>query len=507
MPTGTPKRSTTLADLASVLPSAIFSGSPSIPVTGIQYDSRRVTPGTLFVALVGGYFDGHDFAQGAIERGAAALLVERRLDLDVPQIVVSDSRAALAPVAATFYRDPSHEIPVIGITGTDGKTTTSYLVESIFAAARRTTGVMGTVGIRIGDRLLDSDTRQTTPESLDVQRHLRTMVDEGVDTAILEATSHGLDLHRLDAVRFTTGVVTNITHEHLEHHKTIPAYRRAKAILFERIGESRGAAVVNLDDEGAREMIPYASPARLLTYSTEGQAADITARDIQLSVDGSSFELGFGGRSCSVRTPMVGRFNVANCLAAIGAAVANDISLEICISALNNTQQIPGRMESIRSGQPFSVVVDYAHTPESIEKVLTLLRRLNGNRRLIIVMGSAGERDVDKRAIQGSVAARIADYSVFTTEDPRFEDAESIIRQIADGATSVGAVEGASFRCIVDRREAIRHAFQSAQDGDCVLLAGKGHERSIIWGHEKRPWDEAGTARELLFELGFGVPS
>ena len=251
-------------------------------------------------------------------------------------------------------------------------------------------------------------------------------------------------------------------------------------------------------------MIPYSSGAKLVTYSADGIDADLKALSIQLSVRGSRFELQTKRHGdFLVETPMVGLFNVANVLCALGIALSHDISPELSINALRQTPQIPGRMEPVSHGQPFAVIVDYAHTPESIEKVLALLRGLTTGR-LILVMGSAGERDRTKRPIQGDVAARLADYSVFTTEDPRFESAEAIIQEIAAGAIAQGAVEGRSFTCVTDRREAVAHALSLAQPGDCVLLAGKGHERSIIWGHEKRPWNESLIASEILYEMGYG---
>jgi len=497
----------TLAELANVLPGSLLVGDDRTLISGVQYDSRKIGKGDLFVALSGGYFDGHNFVEQARANGAAAILVERQLDADIPQVVVGETRAALAKVAASFYRYPSHRLEVVGITGTDGKTTTSYLVESIFDSAGWKTGIIGTVGVRVGEVVLDAETRQTTPESLDVQRHLATMVQIGARAAIIEATSHGLDLHRLDETRFVTGAVTNVTHEHLEHHKTIAAYRRAKAILFERVGENHGRVVVNIDDEGAREMIPYASGATLVTYSADGRAAGLIARNIQLKVTGSQFEVQSKKHGTHlVETPMVGLFNVANALCALGIALSHDISLKLSIHALRQTPQIPGRMEPVKQGQPFAVIVDYAHTPESIEKVLSLLSALTSGK-LILVMGSAGERDRTKRPIQGEVAARLAHYSVFTTEDPRFESAEAIIQEIAAGAIEQGAVEGRDFACVTDRREAIKLALAVAEPGDCVLLAGKGHERSIIWGLEKRPWNEGLVASELLSTMGFGKDS
>ena len=506
MPTGTPETtsrfSLQFAGVAADLAASRLTGDPRTVIHGVKYDSRKIGEGDLFVALAGGYYDGHDFAHEAKERGAAALLIDRPLPVDLPQIVVPDTRAALAVVAAAYYEHPSHEIQVIGITGTDGKTTTSYLTEAILSQAGFRTGMIGTVGVRIGERVLDGETRQTTPESLDVQRHLRTMCDSGVTHAIVEATSHGLDLHRLDETRFATGAVTNVTHEHLEHHGTREAYLRAKGILFERVGEIEGNAVVNLDDTGAREMIRYAAGARVLSYGADNQDAELSATDIELGSGQTRYVLRYRNQRVPIRTWLIGRFNVENTLCAIGVALSHDISLETCQIALTQTIRIPGRMESVQRGQPFSVVVDYAHTPESIEKVLTLLRGLSSGR-LILVMGSAGERDREKRPLQGAVAAKLGDYSIFTTEDPRFEAADAIIAEIAKGAEKAGGVSGIDFQCIVDRREAIEHAFSFARRGDCVLLAGKGHEQSIIWGLEKRPWDEAAVAAEILASLGY----
>lgn len=492
-----------ILDLIRDLPQARLTGDGHDTVSGISYDSRLVKPGDLFCALVGGYFDGHDYASKAVQKGAAALLVQHELPLEVPQIVVADTRAALAPVSASFFGHPSRSFDVIGITGTDGKTTTTYILESMFANAGRKVGVIGTIAVRVGNAVLDVDTRQTTPESVDVQRYFREMIIRGATTAIVEATSHGLDLHRLDCVRFATAAVTNITHEHLEYHKTIDAYRRAKARLFEAVEAAEGTAVVNADDDGACSVLPYLKNARVLTYGLERDDVDVAVNGIDLNETGSSFSLSVDGDTVQVWTPMVGRFNVANAACAVAIGLAHDISLKTVVKALAGFSGVEGRMQPVRQGQPFSVIVDYAHTPESIEKVLTLLRSLNPGGRIILVMGSAGERDPTKRPLQGAVGAKLADLCVFTTEDPRFEDPETIIAEIAAGARQAGATEGDDFVCITDRREAIHFAFSSARPGDSVLLAGKGHERSIIWQHEKRPWHEAKVAEDVLAQLGF----
>lgn len=497
-------RASTMAALAALDPDWSLLGSGEVAITGISCNSRRIKPGDLFVALPGGYFDGHEFAEQAVSSGASGLLVERPLHLGVPEIVTANSRAALAPIAATFYGHPSERIAVIGITGTDGKTTTSYLLDAILRNAGLRTGLIGTIAVMADGETVEAETRQTTPESVDVQRHLANMADAGIDVVIVEATSHGLDLHRLDNVAFRAGGVTNITHEHLEHHKTIAAYRRAKGILFERVAERGGTAVINLDDDGAREMLTYASGARCLTYGLDGPA-DLRAEAIELSVNGARFSLSRDGSSWPVHLPMLGAYNVANALCAAGLALAAGVAMETIVESLGRAPSVPGRMQRVDLGQPFSVIVDYAHTPESLSKVLTLLRDLNPGGRLIVVSGSAGERDVTKRPLQGAVCARLADFSIFTTEDPRTEDPDRIIAEIAAGAESEGARPDQDFITITDRLDAIRHAVRIAKESDVVLLAGKGHERSIIWGLEKRPWDEPGAARQALRELGYGA--
>jgi UDP-N-acetylmuramoyl-L-alanyl-D-glutamate--2,6-diaminopimelate ligase len=498
-----PARRVALADLVGHHGLVEIRGDAATLISGISYDSRVTGPGDLFVALRGGYFDGHAFIRAAIENGAVAVLVEDDQEFQIPRLVAHDTRAALAPVAAAFYGHPADEMTVIGVTGTDGKTTTTYLIDDILRAAGRVTGTVGTVSVRIGGEVVEHETRQTTPESLDVQRYLRKMVDAGVDTAILEATSHGLDLHRLDEVRFGIAAVTNITHEHLEHHKTTEGYRRAKAILFERVAESEGVAVINLDDPGSKGMLLYTHGATLLTYSTRDAKADIFASSISTGMDGSSFTLTVNGAHFDCKIPLVGTFNVENALCAIGVALACDVDLKTAVPALAQASTVPGRLARVEGGQPFTVIVDYAHTPESLTKVLRLLRELNPGGKLIAVSGSAGERDLEKRPLQGAASHRFADISVFTTEDPRFEDAEKIISDIAAGAHSAGGVEGETYFCLTDRRDAIWFAFSVAKAGDAVLLAGKGHERSIIWGPDKRPWNEAAVASELLDELGY----
>lgn len=494
----------TAGDLAAAVPNARLVGDPATPVYGLAYDSRLVERDWCFAALPGADHDGHDYAARAVDAGAAVLLVERELALPVAQLVVPDSRAGLAPLAAAFYDDPSGEVGVIGITGTDGKTTSSFLVDGILRRAGLATGLIGTVAIRIGDEEDQHATRQTTPESADVQRLLRRMAQRGVRWATLEATSHGLAMHRLDGVRFRIGAVTNITREHLDYHGTVEEYRRAKALLFERVAAAGGAAVVNIDDAGARAMLPFAAGAEAITYGMGDAAATLMAREIRSDGAGSRFTLAASGwGTAEIALPMIGGFNVANALCAAGVALAAGLGLDDVADGLAHAPAVPGRMALVDGGQPFAVVVDYAHTPDAMDKVLRLVRGLYPGR-LIVVFGSAGERDIEKRPLQGAVAARMADIVVVTSEDPRYEDADAIIDAIACGALDAGAVEGRTLFRATERRDAVALALGMARAGDCVVLAGKGHEGSIIWGREKRPWDEAGVAREILRALGFG---
>lgn len=499
----TARRSVSVGELARAADATFVTGDRQIKVTGLTFDSRTVRPGDLFAALRGSDFDGHRYIGAAVERGAAAILAEQPMELDVPAITVEDSRAALAPVSAKFYGHPSRDLMMIGLTGTDGKTTTSFLVRDLLRAGGRQVGLIGTVGISLGDGTEYQLPHQTTPESNLVQGYLREMVEHGTSAAVVEATSHGLHMHRLDAMSFTIAGVTNITHEHLEYHKTIENYRRAKALLVERVAAVGGVVVLNADDYGARSMEAWAEGARVVWYSASKPDAEIAAKNVVVGSNGSVFDLVVEGRSVRVSLPLLGDFNVYNALCAVGIARAAGMELAAIMRGLSRASGVPGRLNLLDEGQPYAVVVDYAHTPESLKKVLRLLRRLHPDGRLIVVSGSAGERDPTKRPLQGAVMADLADVSIVTSEDPRNEDPEAIIREIADGARSQGARDGESLVEITDRRQAIRRALTLAQPGDCVVLAGKGHETSMIWGFEHRPWNEAGIAREELAKLGF----
>lgn len=488
-------REAMLSQLGSVAGSARTFGDATI--TGITIDSRDVQPGDLFAALRGSDFDGHAYIKQAIERGAAAILAEALPEgIEHPAIIVEDSRRELAPLSAEFYGHPGKRMTTIGITGTDGKTTTTALVSWILRENGIQTGTIGTLGIQIGDGTEISLGHQTTPESHLVQGYLCQMVEAGTRAVVIEATSHGLAMHRLDATSFDVAGVTNITHEHLEYHKTIENYRAAKGILLQRVAENHGHIVLNADDEGAMSLQPLTDGADVISFSMNDADADIAAINVVAGNTGSSFDLVAKGELHHIELPLLGEFNIANALCAIPVSVSAGIDIKAAAEAISRTPGIHGRMQQIDEGQPFGVVVDYAHTPASLEKILTLLRHLTPNGRVIVVSGSAGERDLAKRPLQGEVMARLADVVVITSEDPRNEDPMQIIRDIAAGA----ADNSANVYQIEDRTDAIAQAFDSAQPGDVVLLAGKGHETSIIWGFEHRPWDEAEVARTILRE-------
>ena len=486
-----------LGALTDVIAPERVIGIPVGEVTGLAYDSRNVRAGTLFFAVPGVHVDGHDYAAVAVKDGAIGVVVEREMEgLDAPQLVVDRTRRALADAADAWYEQPSKELEVIGITGTDGKTTTSFLAVELLRAGGRRPGLIGTVAADIGDERLPNEDRNTTPESLELQELLARMVEAGNESVVMEATSHGLALERTRNCRFDVGVVTSVTSEHLEFHGSLEAYRRAKA----RLVEEAPLAILNTDDD-AFAFFRERARDRVLTYGIDADA-DLRATELVADAAGSRFTLVAPDWRGEVTTPMPGRFNVSNALAALAVAHAEGVAWPVAVDALARTMGVPGRMERVDAGQPFAVVVDYAHTADSLGKVLRMLRPVTRGR-LIAVFGSAGERDPTKRPAMGRVSAELADVTVVTDEDPRLEDPRAINEAIADGARSAGGVEGESLLVIDDRREAIARAMAMAREGDVVLLAGKGHETSIFYGADKLPWDDREVARDALAAAGW----
>jgi UDP-N-acetylmuramoyl-L-alanyl-D-glutamate--2,6-diaminopimelate ligase len=474
-------------------------GVPVGDVCGLASDSRAVEPGSVFFALPGAHVDGHDHARQAVDAGAIAVVVERELpDVAVPQLIVDGTRRALADAAAAWYGDPSTRLTVIGVTGTDGKSTVAALVADILRAAGRRPGEIGTVFTTIGDARRPNDDRTTTPGALELQAALAEMVAAGNDSVVMEATSHGLALDRTRNVRFALAVVTTVTSEHLEFHGTIEAYRAAKA----RLVESAPIAILNADDPTV-DYFRARAAGKVITYAIDAEA-DLRAMDLVGDATGTRFRLVTPSWRGQAAIPLPGRFNVANALAALAVAEALGIDTPTAVAGLAASSGVPGRMERVDGPQPFTVIVDYAHTEDALRKVLDVLRPVTSGR-LMVVFGSAGERDATKRAPMGRAAAELADLVVVTDEDPRLEDPRAINEQIADGARAAGARDGERLWVIDDRRAAIAHAIGLARTGDVVLLAGKGHEASMFHGTQKRPWDDRSAARDALAAAGWGT--
>src|SRR5438132_5277668 len=487
---------------------AVPDGAAAVDVRQIAYDSRKTKEAALFVAIPGFHRDGHVFAEEAVARGAVAVVAEHAIDARVPVAIVPDSRIALADLASEFFDHPTRRLKLAAVTGTDGKTTTVHLVSDVLEASGAKTGFATTVDFKVADHEWKNDTHQSTQEAVEVQEFVAERLVAGGTWGVLEATSHALALRKLRGCEVDVAVFTNLSPEHLDFHGTLQRYLETKAELFSMLARSADkgvpkTAVLNADDPRWRYLADRAGGARVLTYAIDAHA-DVQGTILASDGSGSRVRIPSAESSVEVPLPLVGRFNVHNALAAAAAGLAAGATLAQARDALARAKAVRGRMERVDCGQPFSVIVDYAHTPESLDKVLGLLRPLTKGR-LIAVFGSAGERDRAKRPRLAEVAAKHADFFVITQEDPRLEDPAGILAEIEAGATGAGKARGTDYAVIEDRREAVRDAIRRAQAGDTVLLAGKGHEGSIIVGEEKRPWDEAAAARDALRELGFAA--
>ena len=504
-----------LAKLVAALPRARLQGgadSYMLAIRAITNDSRQVTAGSLYVAYRGVAVDGHDFLPAAVAGGAAAVVTEREVEgLQVPQVVVPDGREALAYLAAAWQGYPARKLTVIGVTGTDGKTTTCNLLHSTLTAAGRRAGLVTTVNAVIGQRVQETGLHTTTPDAPDMQRYLAEMVEAGMDLAVLEATSEGLAQHRVTACDFDVAVVTNVTHEHLYFHGSIEAYREAKAMLFRHLSAGRRkpgvpkVAVLNRDD-GSYDYLRPIPADRQLVYGIEAPAdssaadlpeADVVAAAVQPSAAETRFVLHGPGVEFPLRTRLVGEYNVSNILAATAAALALGVPPEAIQRGVWDVGGIVGRMERVDEGQDFLAIVDFAHTPNALQRALETARTLTDGR-VIAVFGCAGERDVKKRAWMGEISARLADVTVMTAEDPRTESLETILDEMARGAEAAGAVLGQGYVRVPDRAEAIQYAVDLARPGDLVIACGKGHEQSMCYGTVERPWSEHDALRAAL---------
>jgi UDP-N-acetylmuramoyl-L-alanyl-D-glutamate--2,6-diaminopimelate ligase len=486
---------------------------PEINISGIAFDSRQVTPGNIFVALQGENFNGHRFISDAISRDAVAVIgTQANLEIDVPYFQVPDGRLALAQLSAAFYGFPARELVVIGVTGTDGKTTTANLVFNILKAAGIKAGMVTTVNALIGEEVLDTGYHVTTPEAPFIQGYLADMVSAGITHVVLETTSHGLAQKRVAACEFDIGVVTNITHEHLDYHGSYEDYRAAKAILLEELTRSAEKknpisrfAVINIDDDSFEYLDQLITGldagVNRVTYGLR-MGADIRAEMIIARPSNLQFSVLIGDEPpIDIESQLVGKYNVYNCLAAISAtAVGLGIDREYIKKGIANMPGIPGRMEIIHMGQDFLAIVDFAHTPNALENALLSARELtDGN--VIAIFGSAGLRDEAKRGMMAEISNRLADFTVLTAEDPRSESLPAILEDMTRGINAQGGEEGKTFWRVPDRGEAIRFGLSLANQGDVVISCGKGHEQSMCFGEIEYPWDDRTAMRSALADL------
>ncbi len=458
-----------------------------VEISSLAYDNRLVVEGTLFFCVRGYTRDGHDFAPDAVARGAAALIVERPLNVGVPEVQVRSVREAMAPMAARFHGDPTARLQTVGITGTNGKTTTAFLVRALLEAAGRQTGLLGTVKSVIGG--VEHEVLRTTPEAIDLQRTFAEMLDAGDEACVMEVSSHALTLHRADAIHFAAAIFTNLTQDHLDFHETMEAYYGAKRLLFTDLAPRH--AVINVDDPyGARLAAELAPARRAITFALSHDAS-YRAGAVETGLDGSRFTVTAPDGVFELSSPLTGRFNVSNVLAAFATARALGVDAGVAIEAIAAAGQVPGRFESVSEGQDYAVLVDYAHTPDSLENVLTAARPLT-NGRLHVVFGCGGDRDRGKRPLMGEIAARLADRVIVTSDNPRSEDPDAIIQEILVGS-------GPDVEHEVDRRVAIDRAIATAEPGDVVVIAGKGHEQGQEFEDGRKiPFDDVTVARESL---------
>jgi UDP-N-acetylmuramoyl-L-alanyl-D-glutamate--2,6-diaminopimelate ligase len=485
-----------LKTLLSALAPTAVDGPTDREITSLAYDSRRVQPGALFVALKGEKADGAEFIAQAVEKGAEAVVSEtRELKSRATNVVVPNAREALADLASEFYENPSNHLKVIGVTGTNGKTTTAFLVKHICQQALLRCGLLGTVRYEIGDRILPAT--RTTPESLDVHELLWQMRAAGCKAAAMEVSSHALVQARVRGVEFDAAIFTNLTQDHLDYHRTMEAYFGAKSLLFANLAaqkrKKKPAAIINIDDRyGAKLVARFRQELRLTTYGV-GVQTDFRASNVRIDFHGTSYQLDAAGRSYLVRLPLIGYFNVYNSLAALAAAHAVGVDVRTGVLALASAPAVPGRLEPVPAMRQFKVFVDYAHTDDALLNVIKTCRELNPAR-LIVVFGCGGDRDRTKRPRMGAVVDANADYAIVTSDNPRREDPSAIIGEITP------AMRRGKFEVMVDRKDAIRRAVEMAASRDIILIAGKGHETYQEFADHTVPFDDVAVATQALEE-------
>ncbi|MFO1445805.1 UDP-N-acetylmuramoyl-L-alanyl-D-glutamate--2,6-diaminopimelate ligase [Bacillus sp. Bva_UNVM-123] len=463
-------------------------------VISIENDSRHVKTGSLFICIKGFTVDGHDFAEKAVEKGAIAVISEKKLTLPVPVILVKDTKRAMAVIADAFFQQPSQKLHLVGITGTNGKTTTSHIIEKILSDSGKKTGLIGTMYMKIGENKYD--VKNTTPDSLTLQHYFKQMVDAGVESTVMEVSSHALDEGRIHGCDFDVTVFTNLTQDHLDYHKTMEDYKHAKGLLFAQLGsafchKNPKYAILNNDDPTVRTYTK-ATAAHVLTYGIT-KKADIMAANIRMAASGTVFDLmtPFGKHTVSMK--LIGKFNVYNVLAGVGAGMASGIPIYKIIQSIEKVEGVSGRFETVHAGQNFTVIVDYAHTPDSLENALKTIKQFS-KKRIFVIVGCGGDRDRSKRPLMAEIACKYGTHPIFTSDNPRSENPQSIIKDMEAG------VVGKQFITIIDRKEAIHYAVKTAKEGDVVLIAGKGHETYQLIGNQIINFDDRLVAREAIEE-------
>jgi len=486
-------------ELSSCLAASRLYGDGEVEISDIQTDSRIVKPGDLFLCLPGHTVDGHEYAPQAAAKGAAAIVCERKLDIDLPQIIVDNSRFAMSVMSNAFFGSPSSRMRMIGVTGTNGKTTTTYLIEQIMQDQNIKTGLIGTIQMRYDGHSYPMS--GTTPESLELQRSLQDMASKGVQCCIMEVSSHALEQGRVKGTDFRTAIFTNLTQDHLDYHHTMEEYRSVKGLFFSRLGnvispwkEERKYAVLNADD-AASTYFAAQTAAEVVTYGIDNDA-NVRASQISITAKGTFFHVDTFKGEADISLRMVGKFNVYNALAAITAALLEDVSLSDIKTSLEAVAGVNGRVESVDEGQDFAVIVDYAHTPDGLENVLRTVQEFAAGK-VLTVFGCGGDRDRTKRPLMGKIAAKYSDHILVTSDNPRTEDPQLILKDIEAGLTEDGVLPE-RYEMIVDRRDAIRKAIEMASPGDVVLIAGKGHETYQLIGGVVHDFDDRVVAKEVI---------
>ncbi|AKP79282.1 UDP-N-acetylmuramoyl-L-alanyl-D-glutamate--2,6-diaminopimelate ligase [Priestia aryabhattai] len=466
----------------------------NIDITSIEMDSREVKPGALFICIDGYTVDGHSFAQMAVEKGAVAILAEKPVDVEVPVVRVKSTKRAMAVLADAFYNQPTQKMHLIGVTGTNGKTTITHLIEHIFKSQHKKTGLIGTIEIRIGDT--SYDVKNTTPESLTLQKTFNQMVEENVEVAMMEVSSHALDLGRVHGCDFDVAVFSNLTQDHLDYHHTMEDYRRAKGLLFAQLGNAYNHtrpkfAVLNVDDVATEEYIKNTA-ATVITYGIDRES-DIRATNIQITNSGTTFDLTTPTETVSVEMKLIGKFSVYNVLAATAACLVSGLPLSVIVEEIKVLEGVSGRFEVVDAQQDFTVIVDYAHTPDSLENVLKTVKEF-AKRNIYVIVGCGGDRDRTKRPIMARIAAEYSTQAILTSDNPRSEDPLAILKDMEEG------LDTDNYVTIADRAEAIRYAVETAHADDVIVIAGKGHETYQIIGKKVFDFDDREVARKMIEE-------